>query len=65
LAEVKYLTPVQFWEHLDGFLSMKTIYRMLNGGSFPTAIQPSGHNGKWMIPEDAADVLRGAVSADA
>ena len=63
--QVKYLTPVQFWKHLDGFLSIKTIYRMLHDGRFPTAIQPSGPNGKWMIPEDAADALRGKVGTGA
>jgi excisionase family DNA binding protein len=48
-----YITIIEFHRRLGGALSLTTIYRMIEDGDIPGAIQPRGKGGKWLVPEDA------------
>lgn len=54
---MKYITPIEFHKRLNGALSLNTLYLMMEQGKIPGAIQPSGKNGKWLVPEDALDMI--------
>ena len=36
---------------------MNTLYRMVEDGKIPGAVQPSGKGGRWLIPENALEVM--------
>jgi len=52
-----FITISEFHERLDGALSMNTLYRMVEDGKIPGAVQPSGKGGRWLIPENALEVM--------
>lgn len=50
---MSYVTVIEFHASLHGALSLNTLYRMLEEGRIPGAIQPSGKGGKWLLPSNA------------
>lgn len=59
-----FITIVEFHQRLAGALSMNTLYRMLEGGKIPGAVQPSGKGGRWLIPENALENITSQAQAE-